>query len=47
MQVCGGSLIAGGGGSGGCSLLVAVVGRGDGFNDPWVWWISVALVAVV
>ena len=27
--------------------LVAVVGRWDGFNDSWVWWISVASVAVV
>ena len=27
--------------------LVAVVGRWDGFNDPWVWWIDIALVAVV
>ena len=27
--------------------LVAVVGRWDGFNDPWVWWIGFASVAVV
>ena len=28
-------------------VLLLVVGHWDGFNDPWVWWISVASVAVV
>ena len=28
-------------------LLQAVVGCWDGFNDPWVWWIGIASVAVV
>lgn len=27
--------------------LVVVVGRWDGFNDPWVWWIAIASVVVV
>ena len=31
----------------GVLLLVAVVGHWDGLNDPWVWWIGVASVAVV
>ena len=26
--------------------LVAVVGHWDGFNDPWVWWIGIASMAV-
>ena len=31
----------------GVRSLVVVVGRWDGFNDPWVWWIGIATVAVV
>ena len=27
--------------------LVAMAGCWDGFNDPWVWWISVASRAMV
>ena len=27
--------------------LVVVVGHWDGFNDPWVWWIDIASVAMV
>ena len=26
--------------------LVAMVGHWDGFNDPWVWWIGIASMAV-
>ena len=31
----------------GALLLVVMVGRWNGFNDPWVWWIGVASVAMV
>ena len=31
----------------GALSLVAMVGHWVGFNDSWVWWISVASVAVV
>ena len=46
-QVCGGSLITGSGGGGGRSVVGGMVGRWDGFNDPLVWWIGAASVAVV